>query len=128
MNVRFGFQFVTRQNRRVGSQAEVRGVFALQLKSNRFLYILHEFVEGRRLGDDRQIEAFSYEVFFPAKNADMNDSLHTGIIAKFFDSGKYSSSEYDRILPNLPITASALLWRRPEHRAAAHLTDSPNSL
>jgi hypothetical protein len=75
----------------------------------------------------RQIAAFCEEVFFPAKNADMNDSLHLRIIAKFFVGGQYSSCELGPACAILPVTilASPML---PAHPAVALRTDSPNSL
>src|SRR6266851_6315869 len=126
MRLRFGFQFVTRQDRRVRCEAKIGRILAFQLKCNRFLHVLHQLVQRRRLGNHRQIEAFCDEIFFPAKNADLYDSLHICIIAKFFVGGQYASSKLGLLLliPPVTILASPLL---PEHLAAAPRTDSPSS-
>jgi hypothetical protein len=58
------------------SQPEVGRIFAFQLKSDRFLHVLHQFVERQCLRHDRQVEALRHEVLVPTKDANVNDSLH----------------------------------------------------
>jgi hypothetical protein len=61
-----------RQNGRVALQSQLSQILAIQVKSNRFLYVGCEFIQGFSLSDDRQVEAFSDILLVALADSHMN--------------------------------------------------------
>ena len=57
-------------------QAKIGGVFTFQLKSNRFLQILRQFIQRFSLSNYGQVEALGDEMVLALENVNLDNFLH----------------------------------------------------
>ena len=69
-------KFEAGEDGRVRGEVELRQVFALEVKSQRFLEISGQLVQGFPLGYDGKIKAFRHILLFPLRDAHLDNLSH----------------------------------------------------
>src|SRR5208282_3252436 len=69
-------KFEAGEDGRVRGEVELRQIFALEVKGERFLEISCQLVQGSPLGYDRKIEALRHVLLFPLRDAHLDNLSH----------------------------------------------------
>ena len=72
-------KFEAGEDGRVRGKIELRQIFALEVKSQRFLEISCQLVQGSPLGYDGKIKALRHILLFPLRDAHLDNLLHVHV-------------------------------------------------
>jgi len=74
--IRERLKFEAGEDGRVRGEVELRQIFALEVKSERFLEISCQLVQGSPLGYDGKIKALRHILLFPLRDAHLDNLFH----------------------------------------------------